>query len=380
MLVTGAAAVGVYWDRSSTSDPLTDPPNTEPGSRETGTGDGGDGVRRIDGLADVDTSIFAFGSVWAVTSERPDEFSVIRIDPTTGHVEPVLDSPGSRPTFSELDGRLWVSLDDRIVALDPSGTEVASTSFAPGRPGDHVAGNHQLWVADFEDATVSVIDPDTGSILRTIETGASPVHPVSAFGHIWIPSITDGTVTIISDTALDDSTVMEPFVGSDRLSTVSPTAVPDGLTGDEVWVTNVEGEIFAITAEGEAFGQVRRVDVDSPIYQIYVHDRLAFLLPAVGQDVLVLDLLTDALLARIRTEAVPLNATIAHDLLWVAGDGPREVLTVIDPNTLSVRRELSVGANESNATGPQRPLDVDDEIWVPNEGDDAFFIVDVASV
>ncbi len=378
-LVAAVVTVGVVWNRSNTPTSSDTEASSSDGDvdQETGVGDA---LRRIDGLDGVDTSIFALGSVWAVTSERADEFTVVRIEPTTGHVEPVLESPGSRPTFSDLEGRLWVSLSDRIVALDSSGSEVAMASFAPGRPGDHVAGRNHLWVVDFTAATVSVIDPDTARIVRTIETGASPVHPISAFGHVWIPSITDGTVTIISDTAPADTTVIEPFLSSDRLSTVSPTAVPDGLTGDEVWVTNVEGEIFAITAEGDAFGQVRPVEVDSPVYQIYVQDRRVFLLPAVGHDVLVLDLDTDELVTRIPTDSVPLNATIAHDLLWVAGDGPREILTVIDPRTLTVRHELSVGANDSSSTGPQRPLEVDDEIWVPNQGDGAFFIVDVEDV
>jgi hypothetical protein len=347
-----------------------------------GVDGGDDAVGRIAGLDNVETSVFALGSVWAVTSSRPDvyarlplESTVIRIDPTTRTVDRVLDAPRTAPTFSELDGRLWLNLSDRIVALDPSGSEVASIPFESGKPGDHVAGDHHLWVLDPAAATVSVIEPETAEIVRTIETGASPVHPIAAFGHVWIPSITDGTVTIIDETTLGSTTRIEPFVSSEWLTDV--TAVPNGLTGDEVWVTNIKGEIFAITAEGDAFGQIRHLDIDTSINLIYVHDRLVFLLPVFGLDVLVLDRQTEVLVTRIRTQSIPFRATVAHDLVWVAGDGPRETLTVIDPETLGVRNEFSVGANESNTTGPQRPLEVDDEVWVPNRGDDAFFIVNV---
>ncbi len=405
VLVVAVVAVRVAQNRSNASSPrdtesVSEPsPSTAAGAatqrdpdgsdgdsdRETGVDDGDDAVRRIAGLDNVETSVFALGSVWAVTSNRPDaysrqplESSVIRIEPTTRHVEKVLDSPGTAPTFSELDGRLWVNLSDRIVALDSTGSEVASIPFAPGKPGDHVAGNHHLWVLDRVAATVSVIDPQAANIVRTIETGAGPVHPISAFGHIWVPSIIDGTVTIIDEATLGDTTIIEPFVSSKWLTDV--TAVADGLTGDEVWVTNVEGDLFAITAEGDAFGQVRPIDIDTSINLIHVDEELAFLLPVFGLDVLVLDLATEQLVARIRTESSPFRAAIAHDLIWVAGDGPREILTVIDPNTLTVRQVFSVGTNESNTTGPQRPLEVDDEIWVPNRGDDAFFIVDIDDV
>lgn len=359
-----AVAVGGVWKRAySPGEEVRDP------------------VRRIDDLDNVESRVFALGSVWAVTSNRPDTFSaptieatVVRIDPMTHRVEKVLDSPGTEPTFVELDDQLWVKLVDRIVALDAAGLEVASIPLDPDTAGDFVAGNHHLWVLDFNGARVSVIDPRTAAIVRSIETGVSPVRPISAFGHVWIPSVTDGTVTIIDEETFGATVVVAPFVSSNLLT--DATAVPGGLTGDEVWVTDLDGELFAITAEGEMFGHVRRLDIETPINQIHVYDGRAFLLPVSGLDVLVLDLGTGEILERIRAASIPFRAVIADDLVWVAGDGTGETLTVIDPATLDVRQTFTIGSNESNTTGPQQPLHVDGEIWVPNRGDGAIFIVD----
>ncbi len=339
-------------------------------------------VRRVAGVPNVSNGLFALGSVWAVTSNRPDvwsrgalEAAVVRIDPSTADVEVVLDSPGVEPALSELGGRVWVGLSDRVVALDDTGAPVASVPFAPGQPGDQVAGDRYLWVVDHDDASVVAIDPETATILRTIDTGAFPVRPIAAFGHVWIPSIIDGTVTIIDEATLGQTRLARPSVSSAWLTDV--TAVPEAMTGDEVWVTDVDGDLFGITAHGAGFGQVRRIEIDASINRIHVDAGRAFLLPVFGLDVLVLDVTTERLEARIRTEAIPFRAIVAAGRLWVAEDGSAEILTVIDTDSLEIRRTFEVGTNDSLTTGPQQPVVAHGEIWVPNRGDDAFFVIDV---
>ena len=358
---------------SAAIDGTRTPPTTGAVSNDGGA------VERIAGLDNVETAAFALGSVWAVTSSRPDVYSrqelqtaVVRIDPASRHVETVLDELDSAPTFSEINDRLWVNLSDRLVALDAAGTEVASVPF-PGGPQSHVAGSQHLWVVDSAAATISAVEPTSGEVIAEVPTGTAPTNPIVAFGYVWVPSIIDGTVTVIDEQTLGRTTHIQPFISSDWLT--DATAVPDAGTGDEIWVADVKGHIAAITAEGDGFGDVRPVDIDTSINLVVVLDEFVFLVPLFGLDVLVLDRRSEELVGRIRTRSSPFRATAANDLLWVAGDGPRETLTVIDPDTLSIQREFDIGTNESNSTGPQRPLAVRDEIWVPNRGDDALFIV-----
>ena len=338
-------------------------------------------VRVIDGLDNVQNSIHALGAVWAVTSNRPDSFSrdpldadVVRIDPTTGSADEVLASLVIEPTFSELDGMLWIALPDRVVALDAAGSVVASVPFAAS-PGDQVAGETHLWVLDIARDQVSAIDPGTGSIVRTIGTGDFSFRPLSAFGHVWIPSVVEGTVTIVDEATLGDTTMVSPFVSLDQLSDLTP--VPSGGSGGEVWVTTVEGELFALSALRPQDEPVRKIGVDVPINRIAVHEDRAFLLPVAGHDVIVLDVGTDEILARIPTDAIPYRALAAHDLIWIVGEGSKEILTVIDPQSLSVQATFSIGSGESPTSGPHRPIAVGDEVWIPNRGDDAFYIVEV---
>jgi hypothetical protein len=345
--------------------------------------DDGDAVERIDGLHNVETVVYALGSVWAVTSSRPDvysqqalETSVVRVDPETRQIESVLDRLDNAPTFSEIGNRLWVNLSDRMVALDASGTEVASVPFTDG-PTGHVAGTDHLWVIDAGAATISAVDPVSGQVLTELPTGTAPTNPIVAFGYVWVPSIIDGTVTVLDEQTLGRTTHIQPVVSPDWLTDAA--AIPGSLTGDEVWVTNVKGDIAAITAEGEGLGDVRPVDIDTSVNNVFALDDFVFIVPLFGLDVLVLDRQSGKLVTNVRTRAIPFRATVADDLLWVAEDGPREILTVIDPDTLRVSAEFDVGTNESSTTGPQRPVDVGDEIWVPNRGDDAMFIVGTTS-
>lgn len=369
-----------------TSSTQNDPGPDEPAQLETANGDADTRPvsRVIEGLDSVDNSVFALGSVWAVTSNHPDEFSpgpieasVVRIDPSTGQVAPVLDSPGIEPTFAELDGRLWVRLVDRLVALDPNGAEVESIPLTGEGPVELVAGNGWLWTVATDDDQVSVIDPSTAAVVRTIETGDFPAIPIAAFGFVWIPGLIDGTMTIVDVDAPGDLAVSSEFVTS-RPKNV--TAVPDGATGDELWVSNIDGQIHAISAEADDFAEVRQVIVDRPINRMVVFEDRAFLLPTWGRNVLVFDLKTDTLLAEIPIDSIPVRAVVAHDLVWVTGDGTDETLTAIDPDSLTVRGRFKAGSGESDTNGPQQPFAVDNEIWVPNRGDDAFFIVELGQV
>ena len=333
----------------------------------------------VEGLEKVENSIVALGSVWAVTSNQPDEFSpgevqaaVVRIEPSTGRVEPVLVSPGVEPTLVEAGGRVWVKLVDRVAALDRDGTEVVSVPFRLGRSDDLTSAGERLWVVLHDEDRVVGLDPATGETTATVATGDFPVGPLAAFGLVWIVNLIDGTITIVDPDAAPDRSIVTEHV-TDGPKFLTP--VPGGASGDEVWVTSTAGDVFAISAEDDDLGEIRRVVVDRSINSLAVDGRRAVLLPTWGSSVLVLDLETEAILAEIPIDSIPVRALAAGGLVWVTGDGGRETLTAIDPGSLTIRGQFRVGSGRSNTTGPQRPLAVDGEIWVPNRGDDAFFIV-----
>ena len=335
-------------------------------------------IRVLDELENVENTIFALDTVWAVTSNLPDNFSagptnarLILIDPTTGENKTVLDGLGVQPTFALLDDQVWVKLEDRIVAFDATGSEVASIGWET--EGDMIAGDRYLWVADFHGARVIAIDPSTAEVAGSIETDRFPVTPIVAFGHVWIPSVTDGTVTILDEATLGATTTLSVFVTSGRQSEVA--TVPGGATGDEVWVITVEGELFAIGAEQATLGDLREIVVDRPVNKLVAHGDRVVLLPIGGVSVLVADLASGETLAQIPLDSIPYRAVIVDDDVWITSDGGLEALTQIDVQSLAVVERFQVGTNESNTTGPTQPFVVGDEIWVPNRGDNAIFAV-----
>lgn len=336
-------------------------------------------TRVIDGLDNVENSIFALGSVWAVTSNKPDEFStgtveadVVRIDPSTGHVEVVLTTTGIEPTFAQLSDRLWVKLVDRLVAFNSAGSEVDALPLPPGQSRDVLGAEQRLWVVETEHDRLSVIDPDDPDAREVIATGDYPVAPLDAFGSVWVPGLIDGTMTVIDVAGPGASTSSVSFV-THRPKNVM--AVAGGRNGDEIWVSNADGELHAISAEPGTLGEVRQIEIDRPINRLAVYDDRAFLLPTWGRRVLVLDLHTEEVVAEIPIDSIPVRVLAAHDLIWVTGDGIDEVLVVIDPESLALTARFNAGSGASSTNGPQQPLVVDHEIWIPNRGDDAFFIV-----
>ena len=130
----------------------------------------------------------------------------------------------------------------------------------------------------------------------------------------------------------------------------------------------------------DALGETRPVAVDRSANRIVALGDRAVVLPTWGRSVLVIDLETGEQLGEIPLESIPIRGVAAGGLVWITSDGDAELLTAIDPESRSVRARFEVGANESNTNGPQQPFVVGDEVWVPNRGDGAIYIVEFDDV
>lgn len=378
----GAIAVLVASCTTSDDGPITGSPATSSSTARSSSGDRDPDVRPvdvIDGLDNVSTMVAALGSVWAVTTNRPDEFSpgdirsaIQRIEPVSREVTPVMTIDGVEPDLVEAGDRLWVAAERELVALDRDGADVARLTL-PNPPGGVAAAGGLLWVADTAGGVVLGIDARTAQIVSTTRTGAFPVGPISAFGRVFVPDLIDGTLTIIDAEADAEPRSVVEFVTDD------PKFVLPMIGREEVWVTNIDGDVFAASSRVDR-ARSRRLDVGRPINSAVMHEQTAFLLPTWGTSVLGFDASTGTVVAEIPIDSIPVGAIVAHDLVWVTGDGLRETLTAIDPVSLTVIAQFEIGTNESTTTGPRHPIVVGDEIWVPNRGDDAIFIVDAAEL
>lgn len=333
----------------------------------------------IDGVPNVGSATSALGSVWVVASTAPDVFSpgelgatVYRIDPETRRVGHVLDSPGLEPVLIEAGDRMWITLADRLVVVDAGGRQQASVPLQLGRSDGLAASDGLVWLTRHDRDRLVAFDAVSSNVAAEVETGAFPVTPLIAFEHVWVPNLIDGTVTIVD--VAGERRVRTHFV-TDRPKSIF--AVPGAPGGNEVWVTNVDGDVFALNASNPQIGAVRQVRTDRSINRVIAIGDRVVLLPTWGTNALVVDLATEVVLAEVPLDSIPVRG-VAHDgLVWVVTDGHAETLVAVDPIALEVVRRVDVGANRSNTTGPQAPIVVGREVWVPNRGDGMIVIVGV---
>jgi len=108
------------------------------------------------------------------------------LDPATGKMLRSIDVPARAGTA--FDGRYLFQLaGDRIQKVDPKTSRVIATIPAPG--GDGASGlawaEGSLWMARYRDRKIHQIDPETGTVLRTIESNRFVTGVTWVDGALW---------------------------------------------------------------------------------------------------------------------------------------------------------------------------------------------------
>jgi glutamine cyclotransferase len=119
--------------------------------------------------------------VWAATGSK-----LIAFDPANGRPERTLDCAADAGTA--FDGtHLYQIAEARIDKIDPTtGTVVASIP-APGHGSDSglAWAEGSLWVGQYRDRKILQIDPQTGAVLRTIESDRFVTGVTWVDGELW---------------------------------------------------------------------------------------------------------------------------------------------------------------------------------------------------
>jgi glutamine cyclotransferase len=119
--------------------------------------------------------------VWAATGAR-----LIAFDPEDGDLARTIERPGDAGTA--FDGRhLWQIAVARIDKIDPADGKVVASIPAPGHGGDSglAWAEGSLWVGQYRDRKIHRIDPETGAILRTIESNRFVTGVTWVDGELW---------------------------------------------------------------------------------------------------------------------------------------------------------------------------------------------------
>ena len=119
--------------------------------------------------------------VWFASGDKLNAF-----DPASGN--PVRSIDVAAHAGTAFDGRhLFQIAEDRIQKIDPKGGSVLATIPAPGggRDSGLAWAEGSLWVGQYRDRKIHQVDPDTGEILRTIESNRFVTGVTWVDGELW---------------------------------------------------------------------------------------------------------------------------------------------------------------------------------------------------
>jgi len=133
------------------------------------------GVERVNGVT------YDGKHVWIASGDRLHAF-----DPATRKTLRSIDVAAHAGTA--FDGRyLYQIAEDRIQKIDPGTGRVVATIPAPSGGGDSglAWAEGTLWVGKYRDRKIHQIDPETGAILRTIESNRFVTGITWVDGELW---------------------------------------------------------------------------------------------------------------------------------------------------------------------------------------------------
>jgi glutamine cyclotransferase len=133
------------------------------------------------GADDVGGVTYDGHNVWFASGDKLNA-----LDPASGTIERSIDVAAHAGTA--FDGKHFYQLaDDRIQKIDATTGRVISTIPAPGGGGDSglAWAEGVLWVGHYRSRKIHEIDPDTGKILRTIESNRFVTGVTWVDGELW---------------------------------------------------------------------------------------------------------------------------------------------------------------------------------------------------
>ena len=112
--------------------------------------------------------------------------SLRALDPESGTTTRAIDVPAHAGTA--FDGEhLFQLAENRIQKIDPKNGRIVSTIPAPGGGSDSglAWAEGTLWVGQYRDRKIHQVDPETGAILRTIESNRFVTGVTWVDGELW---------------------------------------------------------------------------------------------------------------------------------------------------------------------------------------------------
>jgi peptide/nickel transport system substrate-binding protein len=245
---------------------------------------------------------------------------------------------------------------DSVGAIDPANGISADVPLGSS-PSSMAAGDGSLWVSNYNDNTVSRINPATHALMQTIPVDSTPSGIAFGDGDVWVANTFSGTLSRIDPTV--DRVVGPPIAVGNGPSGV---AVSDG----SVWVTNSnDGTISRINAVTGVPGRPIWVGgsptgIAADKWGVWVSDEPQ---GQVQGQVLRVDPATDQVTAMINVGNGPTAIAVGYGYIWVTNSIDDNVYQ-INPHTNEIVEAIKVGK------GPNAIATGAGGVWVANEFSD----------
>ena len=133
------------------------------------------------GVEDVHGVTFDGESLWFASGDK-----INAVNPDDGSLRRSIDVAAHAGTA--FDGRhLFQIAEDRIRKIDPASGAVLATIPAPGNGGDSglTWAEGSLWVGQYRSKQIHQVDPETGAVLRVIESNRMVTGVTWVDGELW---------------------------------------------------------------------------------------------------------------------------------------------------------------------------------------------------
>ena len=148
-------------------------------------------VARIRGFTDPNGLVYAYRAVWIsdLAAGR-----VMRVSPRTNRITARIKIPRA-DWITPGAGALWVSSEkNRVYRLDPHARRVTATVAVGANPLASAWVGNELWVPNIDSNSISVVDPGTNAVSRTIPAGHAPLGVLSTPDGVFASMSNDGAV------------------------------------------------------------------------------------------------------------------------------------------------------------------------------------------
>ncbi len=277
---------------------------------------------------------------------------------------------GAHPKGIAVDpatNRVFVGLADSssIAVIDANTRQLLATwtTDGAGNTNGLAFAQNKLFVSKRNNASVSVVDTTNGAFVQNIAVGNAPYGVGASSTRVWVANFSDSTISLI-DAATN--TVLSTTAASLYPSLIAPLGSRAFISawGAGVMDVDTNNTVQKTLATGDgSFG----VATNSTTNRAYVSNRNTSVLTTI-------DTSTDAVLGTFTETAVPYALALnpnTHHLFIVLADS--NVLRVRDASTMNFVADLSLGVQGAN--GGDSIAVLNNSIYVANNSDGTVTVI-----